>query len=264
MTRPASSGQRSALRSWGASPRRATRQASPPSPRTSLGPSSARPVSRSPMRWPPRTNLVARPGAPSRPVRSTRSSTESNSQLRVAQFSRSRPPSSCSAASRTRPRTAPHSKAPSKRWRPPLRSDSRESNRRLPKATTPVVNPRRPCESEAPPVAHVEWAVHRGGTVAAYVIYQGEVRDPARYDEYKAKAAASILAAGGKYVVRGGDIDVLEGEAPAGRTVVLEFPTRQAAIDWYRSEAYAAARQIREGAAVARMYVVDGVSAPEG
>lgn len=96
--------------------------------------------------------------------------------------------------------------------------------------------------------------------MAAYVIYQGEVLDPVRYDEYKDKAAASILAAGGRYVVRGGDVEVLEGEPPAGRTVVLEFPTRQAAVDWYRSDDYTEIRKIREGAARARMYVVDGVT----
>jgi uncharacterized protein (DUF1330 family) len=95
--------------------------------------------------------------------------------------------------------------------------------------------------------------------VPAYVIYQGEILDPARYDEYKVQAAESILAAGGRYVVRGGDVEVLEGEAPAGRTVVLEFPTRQAAIDWYRGERYTEVRKIREGAAIARMYVIDGV-----
>jgi uncharacterized protein (DUF1330 family) len=96
--------------------------------------------------------------------------------------------------------------------------------------------------------------------VTAYVIYQGEVLDQARYDDYKTKAAECILAAGGKYLVRGGDVEVLEGDAPAGRTVVLEFPTRQAAIDWYRSREYTEIRKIREGAAVARMYVVDGSS----
>jgi uncharacterized protein (DUF1330 family) len=54
-------------------------------------------------------------------------------------------------------------------------------------------------------------------------------------------------------------IDVLEGEPPAGRTVVLEFPTRQAALDWYRSEEYTSIRMLRDGAAQARLYVVDGV-----
>ncbi len=92
----------------------------------------------------------------------------------------------------------------------------------------------------------------------AYVIYQGDVSDPARYEEYKQRAAASIEAAGGRYLARGGEVEVLEGEPPAGRTVLLEFPTMQAAIDWYRGERYTQARELREGAATARMYVVDG------
>ena len=57
----------------------------------------------------------------------------------------------------------------------------------------------------------------------------------------------------------GGEIDVLEGEPPAGRTVVLEFPMRQAALDWYRSEEHTSIRMLREGAARTRLYVVDGV-----
>jgi uncharacterized protein (DUF1330 family) len=96
--------------------------------------------------------------------------------------------------------------------------------------------------------------------VAAYVVYQGEVTDPERYDDYKTRAAASIVAAGGRYLVRGGDVEVLEGEAPAGRTVVLEFPTMQAALDWYRSDEYTEIRKMREGAARARMYAVDGIA----
>jgi uncharacterized protein (DUF1330 family) len=85
-----------------------------------------------------------------------------------------------------------------------------------------------------------------GGIVAAYVIYQGEVLDEKRYDEYKTKGAANknILAAGGQYLVRGGDVEVLKGEAPAGRTVVLEFPSMQAALDWYRSDEYTEIRKI--------------------
>lgn len=95
--------------------------------------------------------------------------------------------------------------------------------------------------------------------MAAYVIYQGEVTDPERYEAYKERAAASIVAAGGRYIVRGGEVEVLEGDAPAGRTVVLEFATRQAAVDWYRSREYTDIKKLREGAAQARLYVVDGV-----
>jgi uncharacterized protein (DUF1330 family) len=96
--------------------------------------------------------------------------------------------------------------------------------------------------------------------VAAYVIYQGEVLDAKLYDEYRTRAAASILAAGGEYLVRGGDVEVLEGEAPAGRTVVVRFPSIEAALDWYRSDEYTEIRKIRKGAARARMYVVEGVA----
>ena len=94
----------------------------------------------------------------------------------------------------------------------------------------------------------------------AYVIYQGEVTDPVQYEQYKTRAAASIEAAGGRYIVRGGDFDVLEGEAPAGRIVIVEFPSRNAALDWYHGTAYTQARALRGNAAKARLYVVDGLS----
>lgn len=97
--------------------------------------------------------------------------------------------------------------------------------------------------------------------MTAYVIYEGEELDPERYEEYKVEAAESIVAAGGRYLVRGGDVEVLEGDAPAGRTVVLEFPTMQAALDWYRGAEYTEIRKIRSGAARVRaLYVVEGVT----
>ena len=93
----------------------------------------------------------------------------------------------------------------------------------------------------------------------SYVIYQGEVFDPERYEEYKRLVAPNIAAAGGRYLVRGGQAEALEGELPGGRTVVVEFPTMQAAVDWYRSEEYSAIRKVREGAARANIYVVEGI-----
>jgi uncharacterized protein (DUF1330 family) len=95
--------------------------------------------------------------------------------------------------------------------------------------------------------------------MAAYVIYQAEVLDPVQYEKYKAKTPESIAAFGGRFLVRGGEIDVLEGEPPLGRTVVLEFPSRHAANSWYESEQYAAVKALREGAVRARAYIVDGV-----
>ena len=98
--------------------------------------------------------------------------------------------------------------------------------------------------------------------MAAYVIYQGEVIDPERYEVYKAQAAPNIAAAGGRYLARGGDVEALEGDPPSGRTVLLEFPTMQAAIDWYRGEEYTSIRKLRAGVARANIYVVDGLDGP--
>ena len=95
--------------------------------------------------------------------------------------------------------------------------------------------------------------------MTAYVIYQGEVSDPERYEAYKRAAAASVTAAGGRYIVRGGGVEVLEGDAPSGRTVVSEFPSMEAALTWYHGPDYTEARRLREGAAVvAHMYIVEG------
>jgi uncharacterized protein (DUF1330 family) len=95
--------------------------------------------------------------------------------------------------------------------------------------------------------------------VPAYVIYQAEIADDVRYADYRAKAGASVEAAGGRYLVRGGDGQALEGELPASRTVVIEFPTRALARAWYESAEYTEIRTLRAGIARATLYVVDGV-----
>jgi uncharacterized protein (DUF1330 family) len=96
--------------------------------------------------------------------------------------------------------------------------------------------------------------------VTAYVVYQGEVTDPEGYERYKVLAQESIAAAGGRYVVRGGEVTVLEGDGPDGRVVLLEFPSVAAALAWYDGPAYREARALRAQVARARMYVVDGVA----
>jgi uncharacterized protein (DUF1330 family) len=93
----------------------------------------------------------------------------------------------------------------------------------------------------------------------AYVIYRAEVLDPVRYEDYKSAAEASVIAAGGRYIVRGGEVVVFEGEPPLGRTVILEFPDMAHALDWYRSDEYTAARSLREGVARANVHLIDGV-----
>ena len=93
--------------------------------------------------------------------------------------------------------------------------------------------------------------------MTAYVIYEAIVTDSDQYEKYKEVAAPTVLAAGGRYVVRGGRVESLEGATPA-RVVVLEFPTFEAATAWYHSDEYASARALRADACDARVFVVDG------
>ncbi|MCA7119099.1 MAG: DUF1330 domain-containing protein [Acidibrevibacterium sp.] len=93
----------------------------------------------------------------------------------------------------------------------------------------------------------------------AYVIAQIDVTDPVLYERYKPLAAAAIAAAGGRYLVRGGETAALEGAPPPGRVVVLEFPSVAAARAFYDGPDYAAARMIRERAATSRFFIVEGL-----
>jgi len=93
----------------------------------------------------------------------------------------------------------------------------------------------------------------------AYVIVEVEVTDPERYKQYTAATPATIAAAGGRFLVRGGEFTVLEGDWQPSRLVVLEFEDLAAAERWYESEAYQAAMKLREGGARMRMVAVEGV-----
>jgi uncharacterized protein (DUF1330 family) len=99
-------------------------------------------------------------------------------------------------------------------------------------------------------------------TVPAYVIVETNVTDPAQYERYKDEAPASIAAFGGRYVVRGGELAVLEGDWKPSRIVVLEFPDLETAKAWYASEEYEKARELRKGAANLSMVAVQGLVEP--
>jgi uncharacterized protein (DUF1330 family) len=94
--------------------------------------------------------------------------------------------------------------------------------------------------------------------VAAYVIVEASITDEAGYEKYKPLAAASIASHGGRYKTRGGATEPLEGDAAVGRVVVLEFPDRERAREWYNSDEYKAARRVRQTAASSRIFIVDG------
>jgi uncharacterized protein (DUF1330 family) len=93
----------------------------------------------------------------------------------------------------------------------------------------------------------------------AYVIAETDVTDPERYEQYKAASPAPIAAGGGRFLVRGGELAVLEGNWQPSRLVMLEFEDLEAAKRWYESEVYQEAKKLREGAAHVRVVAVQGV-----
>ena len=94
--------------------------------------------------------------------------------------------------------------------------------------------------------------------MAAYVIARVKVSDPDQYDKYKLLTPAAIEAHGGKFIVRGGDHEILEGAADERRIVVLEFATMDDARAFYDSPAYVEARSVRSGATEMEMVLVPG------
>ena len=95
--------------------------------------------------------------------------------------------------------------------------------------------------------------------MAAYVVVDIEVLEPVEYEEYKNLAAPSVTAYGGRYVVRGGLTEVLEGDWVPNRLVVLEFPTVAQAQAWWASPEYGVAKVIRQRTARTNMVLVAGM-----
>jgi uncharacterized protein (DUF1330 family) len=93
---------------------------------------------------------------------------------------------------------------------------------------------------------------------SAYIIANVRVTNPTQYDEYKRLSSTAMLAHGAQVCVRGGAIEVLEGDWTPDRLVVLKFPSIDKARAFYTSTEYARARKAREGAAVMQMVVVEG------
>jgi uncharacterized protein (DUF1330 family) len=92
----------------------------------------------------------------------------------------------------------------------------------------------------------------------AYIVADIQVTDPAAYDDYRPLAAASIARFGGRFVVRGGRVDLLEGEPLPERIVVIEFPDADTARRWYHSAEYQSALMIRQSASSGRVFLVEG------
>lgn len=95
--------------------------------------------------------------------------------------------------------------------------------------------------------------------MAAYLYGNIEITDPVLYEQYRAQVPAVIAAHGGRYLARGGAVTPLEGDTPAHRQVILEFPTMAQLQAFYRSAAYAPLLALRQRAARGSLVAVEGV-----
>jgi uncharacterized protein (DUF1330 family) len=95
----------------------------------------------------------------------------------------------------------------------------------------------------------------------AYVVAAETINDSAMFDVYRKEIPATIVPFGGQFVARGGNLTVVEGEWPHPRLVIIEFPSRTAAEDWYQSAEYRKIISLRLKSSVGNLVIVDGFAA---
>jgi len=92
-----------------------------------------------------------------------------------------------------------------------------------------------------------------------YLIAMIEVIDPKGFEEYRQKVPATIAAHGGRYLARGGQVEVLEGSLPAKRLAIVEFPSMAEAKAWWSSPDYQPLRAIRERTTKSTLVITEGL-----
>jgi len=96
------------------------------------------------------------------------------------------------------------------------------------------------------------------GKPRAFYISEFVVTDREGIKPYSAQVESTFRPFGGRYIVRGGNIDTVEGNGPKGGMVVIEFDSRKQAQAWYDSAAYRKIMPIRHQSASSRVYIVEG------
>ena len=92
----------------------------------------------------------------------------------------------------------------------------------------------------------------------AYVVVQETVKDEAMFAEYRNQVAPTLNEFGGEFVVRGGNLTIVEGEWSHPRLVIIAFPSRAAAEAWYKSPSYQKILPLRLKSALGNLVIVDG------
>ena len=95
--------------------------------------------------------------------------------------------------------------------------------------------------------------------MSAYAILQINITNKEKYKEYINQVTSIVKKHRGEYIVRGGKSEVVEGEWNYQRTVVVKFPSYDAAIQWYNSEEYAPIKKIREDNSKGNCIIIEGI-----
>lgn len=94
--------------------------------------------------------------------------------------------------------------------------------------------------------------------MAAYVLAEVEVTNPEGYKQYTAHVPATIARYGGRFLVRGGASEALEGDWPKIRRVILEFPDMETAKRWWDSPEYEKPKALRQANSNGRLILLEG------
>ena len=95
--------------------------------------------------------------------------------------------------------------------------------------------------------------------MTAYIVANVQITNPERYPEYRDRVAETVSRYGGKYLVRGGKVDVLEGEWEPQRLVIIEFESVERCYEWYNSLEYTPLNQLRHEVAETQLVIVAGL-----
>ena len=95
--------------------------------------------------------------------------------------------------------------------------------------------------------------------MSAYLVVQASLTDPVKFRDYTAQVPALIKRFGGRYIVLGGEQEAIESTLPPFRTVISEWPDRAAALAFWHSPEYTAAKKLREGTGSFTVSLVDGM-----
>ena len=95
--------------------------------------------------------------------------------------------------------------------------------------------------------------------MSAYVIAMVRVKDPVRYEDYRRLVTPTLAKYGGRFIARGGKVEVLEGDWQPNRLVILEFPSMDHARQWWNSPEYTEAKLIRQATSEGTLLILEGV-----